>query len=407
MIVMLVSVDKTRKIVQNMGQVDEKRRFQMLLVKNAEVYAPEYIGKKDILICGEKIELILDEIANLPLEHEVIDGTDMILAPGIIDQHVHVTGGGGEGSFHTRTPELQLSELVEGGITTVVGLLGTDGLTRSVENLYAKIMALNEEGVSAYMLTGAYDHPGPTISGTPEKDITFIEKVLGVKLAISDHRAPNVTVAELIHLASKTRVAGMLSGKPGIVTLHMGDAKEALSPVFEALEKTAIPTKVFRPTHVNRNEWLLEDAYKFLEMGGYIDLTCGIHPDSRPGKCVAEAKKRGLPMKHVTMSSDGHGSWSNYAEDGTLLEIGVSGVDTLLKELVYMVNEIGIPLSEALSYMASNVADALGLRKGRIAVGFDADLLLMTKELELQTVIARGKIMMKNKKIVCKGTYEK
>lgn len=379
----------------------------MLLIKNAEVYTPEYIGKKDILICNEKIELILDETGSLPLEHEVIDGADMILTPGIIDQHVHVTGGGGEGSFHTRTPELQLSELVEGGITTVVGLLGTDGLTRSVENLYAKIMALNEEGVSAYMLTGAYDYPGPTISGTPERDITFIEKVLGVKLAISDHRAPNVTVDELIHLASKTRVAGMLSGKPGIVTLHMGDAKEALSPVFEALEKTAIPTKVFRPTHVNRNEWLLEDAYKFVKMGGYIDLTCGIHPDSRPGKCVAEAKKRGLPMKQVTMSSDGHGSWSNYAEDGTLLEIGVSGVDALLKELVYMVNEIGIPLSEALSYMASNVADALGLRKGRIAAGLDADLLLLTKELELQTVIARGKVMMDHANILCKGTYEK
>lgn len=379
----------------------------MLLIKNAEVYTPEYIGKKDILICNEKIECISDEIREVPFEHEILDGTGMILTPGLIDQHVHVTGGGGEGSFHTRTPELQLSELVEGGITTVVGLLGTDGITRSVGNLYAKIMALNEEGVSAYMLTGAYDYPGPTISGTPERDITFIEKVLGVKLAISDHRAPNVTVDELIHLASKTRVAGMLSGKPGIVTLHMGDAKEALSPVFEALEKTAIPTKVFRPTHVNRNEWLLEDAYKFVKMGGYIDLTCGIHPDSRPGKCVAEAKKRGLPMKQVTMSSDGHGSWSNYAEDGTLLEIGVSGVDALLKELVYMVNEIGIPLSEALSYMASNVADALGLRKGRIAAGLDADLLLLTKELELQTVIARGKVMMDHANILCKGTYEK
>ena len=213
----------------------------MLLIKNAEVYTPEYIGKKDILICNEKIECISDEIREVPFEHEILDGTGMILTPGLIDQHVHVTGGGGEGSFHTRTPELQLSELVEGGITTVVGLLGTDGITRSVGNLYAKIMALNEEGVSAYMLTGAYGYPGPTITGEADKDIVFIEKVLGVKLAVSDHRAPNVTVDELIHLASKTRVAGMLSGKPGIVTLHMGDAKAALAHVFEALEKTAIP----------------------------------------------------------------------------------------------------------------------------------------------------------------------
>ena len=126
----------------------------MLLVKNAEVYAPEYLGKKDVLICGGKIEKIQDEIGSLPVECEVLDAEGKMLTPGFIDQHVHITGGGGEGSFHTRTPELQLSELVENGITTVIGLLGTDGITRSVENLYAKTKALCEEGVSAYMLTG-------------------------------------------------------------------------------------------------------------------------------------------------------------------------------------------------------------------------------------------------------------
>lgn len=379
----------------------------MLLIKNAEVFAPEYMGKKDILVCNEKIECIEDEIRDLPFEHEVLDGADMILTPGLIDQHVHVTGGGGEGSFHTRTPELQLSELVNGGITTVIGLLGTDGITRSVENLYAKTKALQEEGVTAYMLTGAYGYPGPTITGEPDKDIVFVDEILGVKLAISDHRAPNVTVDELIRLASKTRVAGMLSGKAGIVTLHMGDAKAGLTPVFEALEKTEIPVKIFRPTHVNRNEWLLEDAYQFLEMGGYIDLTCGISPDAFPGKCILEAKRRNLPMDHITISSDGHGSWSNYAEDGTLLEIGVSGVDALLNELVYMVKELELPISEALSYMTENVAKALNLKKGKLAPGMDADMILMTKDMELSAMVARGKVMMKDKKIICKGTYEK
>lgn len=379
----------------------------MLLVKNAEVYAPEYLGKKDVLICGGKIEKIQDEIGSLPVECEVLDAEGKMLTPGLIDQHVHITGGGGEGSFHTRTPELQLSELVENGITTVIGLLGTDGITRSVENLYAKTKALCEEGVSAYMLTGAYGYPNPTITGEVDRDIVFIDEILGVKLAISDHRAPNVTEEELIQIASKVRVAGMLSGKPGIVVLHMGDDEAGLQPVFRALEKTSIPTRIFRPTHVNRNEHLLEDGYEFLRRGGYVDLTCGMH--SSPGSYVLEARKRGIPTEHITMSSDGHGSWSHYAEDGTLLEIGVSSVDALYKELKYMVKELGMKLEDALPYMTSHVAEGLDLllKKGWIKEGADGDVLLFDQNMELDTFIAGGRILMKNKEILQKGTYEK
>ena len=378
-------------------------------MKNAEVYNPKYIGKKDVLVCGKKIVLVEENIPELPIACEIIDAEGMRLIPGLIDQHIHVTGGGGEGSFHTRTPELNLSELIEGGITTVVGLLGTDGITRTVENLYAKVAALNEEGVTAYMLTGAYDYPSPTITGAVDRDITFIKEIVGVKLAISDHRAPNVSVRELIQLASKTRVAGMLSGKPGIVTLHMGDSKKGLSPVFEALDESEIPVTIFRPTHVNRNQWLLKEAYEYLGMGGYIDFTCMPNSDLTPGVCIRKAIEQGLPTGRITISSDGHGSWSNYAEDGSLLEIGVSGVDALWRELVSMVKTQEFTLEEALTYVTGNVAEALGLagKKGCIAKGADADLLLMDAEMNLQTVIAGGTVFMNGGTIVRKGTYEK
>ena len=68
----------------------------MLLVKNAEVYAPEYLGKKDLLICGGKIECIQDSIGELPVECEILDAEGKILTPGFLDQHVHITGGGGQ-----------------------------------------------------------------------------------------------------------------------------------------------------------------------------------------------------------------------------------------------------------------------------------------------------------------------
>lgn len=381
----------------------------MLLIKGAEVYAPEYLGKKDVLIAGEKIERIGEDLP----EYEgcqVIDGTGRIVAPGFIDRHVHITGGGGEGSFHTQAPQVQLSDLIRGGVTTVVGLLGTDGISRSTENLVAKAKALKEEGISAYCCCGAYGHPGPTITGSISRDIMFVDEIIGLKLAVSDHRAPNITVDELIRLGSDVRTAGMLSGKAGFVCLHMGGDDRALSPVFEALERTSIPVKTFQPTHVGRAKKLQEDAFKLAKMGGTIDFTCGQFEEKikELAASLRAAKEAGVPMDKVTISSDGQGSWSNYDAAGNLTEMGVSSVDTMYRQVVYQVQNENMSLEEALSLGTRNVAKALEVypKKGAVHKGSDADVLVLNGDLSMNTVIARGSLMMQDGVLLKKGTYE-
>ena len=381
----------------------------MLLIKGAEVYAPEYLGKKDVLIAGEKIERIGEDLP----EYEgcqVIDGKGRIVAPGFIDRHVHITGGGGEGSFHTQAPQVQLSDLIRGGVTTVVGLLGTDGISRSTENLVAKAKALKEEGISAYCCCGAYGHPGPTITGSISRDIMFVDEIIGLKLAVSDHRAPNITVDELIRLGSDVRTAGMLSGKAGFVCLHMGGDDRALSPVFEALERTSIPVKTFQPTHVGRAKKLQEDAFKLAKMGGTIDFTCGQFEEKikELAASLRAAKEAGVPMDKVTISSDGQGSWSNYDAAGNLTEMGVSSVDTMYRQVVYQVQNENMSLEEALSLGTRNVAKALEVypKKGAVHEGSDADVLVLNGDLSMNTVIARGSLMMQDGVLLKKGTYE-
>lgn len=381
----------------------------MILIKGADVYAPEYLGRKDVLVAGGKIEAIADDFP----EYEgcqVIDGAGKIVTPGIIDRHVHITGGGGEGSFHTQAPPVQLSRLIKGGVTTVVGVLGTDGISRSVENLLAKVKSLKEEGISAYCCCGAYGYPSPTITGSISKDIMFIDEILGLKLAISDHRAPNITVDELIRLGSDVRTAAMLSGKGGFMCLHMGGDKRCLGPVFEALERTSIPIKTFQPTHVGRSAELQADAFRFAKMGGTIDITCGQF--ERKFRSVAAsleaAKDQGVPMEKITISSDGQGSWSSYDANGRLTEMGVSDVDTVYRQIVYEVREGKMTLEEALPLGTSNVAKALELypRKGAVREGSDADLLILNSDLSMDTVIANGNVMMKAGELCRKGTYE-
>lgn len=381
----------------------------MILIKNAEVYAPEAQGRKDVLICNEKIEWMGEnpELSE-SLSCTVVDGSDKILVPGLIDRHVHITGGGGEGGFSTRAPEVNLSALIKGGITTVLGLLGTDGITRSVENLLAKAKALQEEGITAYICSGSYGYPSVTITGEVGKDIVFLQEVLGMKLALSDHRAPNISVEELIRLASDVRTAGMIGKKPGFLVLHMGDDSHGLAPVWEALKRTSIPIKTFQPTHCTRNPQLLEESLKFLEEGGWVDFTCSVSGEISPAQAILMAKERGISTERITCTSDGQGSWSKYDADGRLVKIGVSSVAAIYEEFREMVKQYGFSMEEALTYVSTNPAKAMEIypQKGCIRPNADADVLLLDKDLRIDTVIARGQIMMQEKKILKKGNYE-
>ncbi len=380
----------------------------MLLIKNIEVYSPEALGIKDVLVGGHKILKIADDLSKWSDDVQVIDGRGKKLLPGFIDQHVHITGGGGEGSFRTRVPEITLSKLTRAGITTVVGLLGTDSTTRSVENLVAKAKALKEEGLSAYVMTGSYDYPTVTVTGDVKRDICFIDEVIGCKIAVSDHRAPNMTVDQLKQLASDVRVGGMLSGKAGTLTMHIGDSEEGLKPLFDVLDQTDLPIKTMRPTHVNRKEHLLIQAFEYAKLGGLIDMTCGIKKNMRPALALDMAKEKDVPLSNITISSDGYGSWSQYDEQGNLVKIGVAEVDKMFNEFLYLVKERNTPITEALQYFTTNVARGLELypQKGCIQEGADGDLLIIDETLALDSVICKGQVAVYGKEVLMRGTYE-
>lgn len=376
----------------------------MLQIKNAHVYAPQDKGIQDVWIAGGKIEAVSK---TLPIIDGIdcIDATGKILTPGLIDRHVHITGGGGEGGFCTQAPAVTASRLIHGGLTTVVGLLGTDGITRNVENLVAKAKALKEQGISVYCMTGAYGYPSITITDSVQKDIVFVEEIIGCKLALSDHRSSHVTFEELMHLASDVRVAGMLSKKAGILTLHLGDEKQGLQMVMDILDQTDIPIKTFQPTHVNRNPALLQQAIGFAKRGGTIDITCDSTEDVY--QALMRIKEEDVCMDQVTLSSDGQGSWSKYDAQGNLVQIGVSDVDTIYKQIIYLVKQKNWSMEDALALGCRNVAKALELypQKGAIQKGSDADLLLWDKDLTLDTVIAQGNILMKDGKLLTKKMF--
>lgn len=372
------------------------------LIKNADIYAPRHIGRADVLISADKIVAVGPDMQISLPDLTVFDAEGKKMIPGLIDQHVHVTGGGGEMSFSSRVPEFAFSDAVRAGVTTIVGLMGTDSLTRSVENLVAKTKALNEEGLTAYCLTGAYAYPSPTITGSVGKDIAFISEVLGVKLALSDHRGPHTSDDELIRLVSDARVAGLVSGKPGIVHLHMGIEPQGLEQVLRILRSTVIPAKQFRPTHVRAD---LPGALEFAALGGYLDFTTGGEADAAAHLVHEYARK--VPASQLTMSSDSNGSMPRWNEKREIIGITAAKISSMPEALRALVNNEGMALEDALVFQTVNVAQALNFAaKGQIATGMDADLVLLDDDMQPDTVFARGKMLMREKIMLVKGTYE-
>ena len=375
-----------------------------LCVKNADLYAPEHLGKRDILICNDKVIAVKETIGTLPEGCRVIDAAGRKVIPGLIDQHVHVTGGGGESGFTSRVPEIQLSDIVKAGVTTVVGLLGTDSRTRSVQNLLAKTKALNEEGITAFCLTGAYEVPSPTLTGSVGDDIMFLQEVIGVKVAISDHRSSNMSREDMVALASEARIAGLLSKKPGVVHMHTGVGKQGLKMILEILETTDIPVKVFRPTHMRK--MLDEDVLAFTALGGYADYTASDDPDKKAAE-IMETLEKGVPAHLATPSSDSHGSMPKWGPNKEIIGITAAKMTSLFTQIKSFV-KLGMPLEEAILFVTKNVAEALEVypRKGCIRENSDGDLVILGEDLAIETVVAKGQIMMEEGTVVKKGLFE-
>lgn len=396
--------------------MNTKKTFFTLL-KNAHVIAPEDLGVKDILVAGEKIAMI-GEGLSLPAVYdcEVVDCEGNYVVPGFIDSHVHLIGGGGEGGYATRTPEIQLTDITTSGVTTVLGLLGTDGVTRHVASLLAKARGLEDEGITAYIYSGSYEIPTPTITGSVRNDIILIDKVIGTgEIAMCDHRSSQSPKEAYQQITAEARVGGMLSGKAGVVNMHLGDGEDGLKMLYEITKNGEIPKTQIIPTHVNRNKRLFKEAIEWAKQGGIMDVTSSVSPETgsshsvKSSEAVKQALEAGVNIENITMSSDGNGSMPIFDEAGNNIGVGVASQISILNEFRDMVQKENIAITDAIKIITSNIAKFTKLypRKGCLANNSDADILVLDKDLQLQHVWARGTHMVKNGKPIVFGTFEK
>ncbi len=366
------------------------------LLTNARVFAPEDLGIRHVLIGAGRILAISHQMD--PLKASGVTEYDLsgsMLIPGFIDGHAHVTGGGGESGFRTRVPPVPLGHFTTAGVTSVVGVLGTDDTTRDTRSLLAQTRALREEGIGAWCHTGGYHVPPVTLTGSVRDDIVFLDPVIGVgELAISDHRSSQPTLAELLRIASDAHVAGMISGKAGIVHLHLGDGERGMDLVRRALSESELPARVFNPTHINRRRGLFDEAIELARDGCTVDITAFPVADDEDAWAADVALGKyldsGAPVDGITLSSDGGGCLPVFDDKGEMLHMDIGRPSSLVETLQALLAS-GRSMESVLPAFTSNVADILRLRdRGRIRQDAAADLIVLDADNNITDVMAAG-----------------
>lgn len=382
------------------------------LLSNAQVFAPEPLGRCHLLVAGGRIAWMGEAAPELPsaLGVTVRDIGGRRLIPGLVDCHVHLTGGGGEAGAHTKVPPLALSRFTRGGVTSVVALLGTDDATRHPRELVTAVHGLRNEGLSAWCYTAGYHVPPVTITGTVRGDLAAIECVIGVKSAISDHRSSQPTLEEFLRLASEAHVGGAMTGKAGVLHLHVGDGPRGLALIWKALEASEIPPRVFNPTHVNRRRALFDEALEAAKRGCTVDITAfpvAEGEDAWPAEvALVRYLDSGAPAERVTISSDGGGCLPTFDADGRVAEMDVGSPGALALTLRALL-AADQPLERVLPAFTLNPARHLRLAgKGRIAVGADADLVVLDDNGGISDVMARGVWHVQEGRQQVTGTFE-
>ena len=363
------------------------------LIDNGELYAPEPLGKHSVLIAGDIILKIgkigQSTVERLGIECETIDAAGCFVTPGLIDPHEHLLGGSGEDGFSTQTPEIYAAEIIEAGITTVVGCLGVDTTMKTLPGLLAKVKALKEEGLNAFMWSGGYNVPPTTITKDTRNDIMFIEEVIGAgEIAISDERSTEPDFHELAHLVHDAYVGGMLSKKAGRTHFHVGNGPRRLKLLFDLIEKDDVAPEWLYPTHINRSEELMLEAVDLARRGGFVDIDT---VDEDLPKWLEFYKQKGGDLSKLTVSSDA----------------SITSPQNLYRQLRACVVEHKFDLEEVLSLATRNCAAALKLPgKGNLKAGNAADILVLDREsLEIREVIGSGNRLFKNGKIAFKEAF--
>lgn len=359
-----------------------ENKGKTLLLKNGK----DIYGEKiDILIVGEKIEKISEEISGKDAENlKIIDLKGNLVMPGIIDVHTHMRE---PGITHKEDFESGSKACAKGGITTFYDMPNTVPPTVTLENLIMKKKAAAEKSIVNF---------GFHFGGSKNNNIEEIRKVLKEKEANTVKIFMNVTTGEMliedeellkeifrnsdlvpIHAEHEMIDKALLLNKEyghGLYVCHI-PSKEELVKVIEAKnnpkmnnEKHPVYVEV-TPHHLFLNEKIRESSER-------NKMLLRMKPELRTEQDNEFLWKALINGDIDTVGTD-HAPHL-ISEKLEKVTFGMPGVETSLALMLTEYNKGKITLEKIQKVMCENPAKIMKIEKrGKLKEGYYADIIVI------------------------------
>ena len=382
----------------------------MLLIKNGRVMDPKtgFDQITDLLVEGKKIVKIGQDLQ--AEDAKVIDASGLVVAPGLVDIHVHFRE---PGQTHKEDIHPGALAAAAGGFTTVVMMANTNPTISTVETLKEVLDSASRENIhikSVATITENFDGQhltyfqgllaagavGFSDDGIPltnagivrqalveaRKNNTFIslheeDPNLNGILGFNEHIAKEhfhicgaTGVAEYSMVARDVMIA--YDAKAHVHIQHLSKA-ESVKVVEFAQKLGAQVTAEAAPQHFSKTEALL------LTKGSNAKMNPPLRLES-DRLAVIEGLKSGVISVIATDHAPHHADEKNVA-DITQAPSGMTGLETSLSlGLTYLVEAGHLSLMELLEKMTTNPARLYGFDAGFIAQDGPADLTIFDPE---------------------------
>ncbi len=380
-----------------------------MLIKNGRVIDPANGIDKvcDVLIDDGKIKAVGE---NLPEDGQVIDASGLWVVPGLIDLHVHLREPGQE---HKETIETGSLAAAKGGFTTICAMPNTSPV---IDNEYmAAYVAMKAEKTAAVNVLVI----GSITRGQEGLELAGIGKMAPYIIAISEdgHSVDNPALmktamkyAQMWNLpvfshcedkrlvgkgqihqgerATRLGLAGISPDAEDVITardillcrstgakLHLChvSTKTAVEMIRQAKADGLPVTAEVTPHHLTLTD---EDIHDY-------DTNFKMNPPLR-SKSDREALRQALKEGIIDAIATDHAP-HHIDEKGQEFEnapFGIVGLETALPLSLALVHEGLLTPSQLIERMSVSPAKILGINKGNLNIGSEADLTIIDPNAE-------------------------